>query len=232
LLLTYGLTGLAKAESPALTLLYYERPPFHYTGPDHKPAGILVEATERTLRQAGLSFTWEVRPPKRILNEVFDGRENTCSPGWFSTAERREKAIYSDPMMTAGPLVGIVNEQSRTKATTDARTTVASMDMIVVRDYLTRGSYLDRLLSDLPPSHVMRRTDVNVPSMLATVTAHHADMAMITEEEAAWFLPDAAPGLSIVHFADNERREERYLICSKLTDPALIARFNAALHTP
>lgn len=232
LLLSGGLTGSAKAESGSLTLLYYERPPFHYTGADHKPAGMLVEITERALRAAGLSFVWQVRAPKRILVEVFGGRANTCSPGWFTTPERQEKAALSDPMTMEPPLVGLVNEQSREKTSPDARTTFPAMGLILVRDYLSRGGYLDRLLSEQPPGHVMRRTTTDVPSMMATVAAHHADMALITEEEAAWFLPKAAPGLSVVHFADNDRREGRYLICSKLTDPALIERFNAGLRAP
>jgi polar amino acid transport system substrate-binding protein len=220
LLLASGLTGSANAERNALTLLYYERPPFYYTGPDHKPVGILVDATERTLREAGLSFTWEERPPKRILTEVFDGRANTCSPGWFTTAERREKAIYSEMTMIAAPLVGVVNDQSRRKASPDARATVSAMNMILVRDYMTRGSYLDRLLSDLPPGHVMRRTSFDVPSMLATLTAHHADMALMTEEEADWFVPRGASNLWVQHFADDHPREGRYLICGFRFDPA------------
>jgi len=218
----------AKAADDSVTLLYYERAPLHYTTPDNKPAGFIVDATERLLTAAGIPFTWVVRPAKRVLNEVFEGAANVCSPGWFLTDDRENKVLYSDAFMTAPPLIAVVNDEAKSKASSEASKTLAAMGTILVRDHLTRGSYLDRLLSSLPPDHVVHRTTTDVPSMLATVAARHADMAVMTEAEADYYLPQAGPGLSVLHFTDSAP-EGRYLICSRSTPPSLIERINAAI---
>ena len=223
-----GLTDPARAARDSVTLLYYERPPLHYTAADHKAAGTIVEITERALTDAGISFIWVAKPAKRLLNEVFDGPPNLCSPGWFLNDERREKAIFSKPLMIDRPLIGVVNESSKAKATGEARGTFAAMGTILVREHLTHGSYLEKVLSELPQTHIVQRTSIDVPSMLATVAAHHADLALMTEAEADYYIPQAGPGLSIARFADNVP-DARHLICSKQTDPDLIARINAAI---
>ena len=138
LLLSSGLAAPPKSDDGSLTLLYYDRPPFHYLGLDQKPTGSVVERTEKALTAAGLPFTWVLRPAKRVLTEVFEGRANTCSPGWFRAPEREEKARFSDALMTERPLVGVVRQGLLGKTSSDARATFAAMGSILVRDHLTR----------------------------------------------------------------------------------------------
>ncbi len=222
----------AGAEEPALSLYYYERPPFHYTDDQGQVAGSIAATTESLFRRAGLSLRWVRMPANRILNTLRGEQAAACSPGWYATPERRLDFRFSLPMLRDKPLIALVREDYPVPANTTAKSFFESPRLrLLAKQNFSQGAYMDALIARMPPARV-QRVAMEVPDMIRMLRADRADAVITTEVEAALFVH--AAGLSmgdfqIARFPDVPEVEYRYLLCSQAVSSATMARIDKAI---
>lgn len=99
LLFVWCLVSNASA-SPSLILLTDERPPFEYSDPDGRPAGVAVEIVRCALEKTGLPFEIKITSWKRAQLETQKGK----AAGFFSASHNVDRDKYAE-------LSGIVVDQ-------------------------------------------------------------------------------------------------------------------------
>ncbi|HEY4083738.1 MAG TPA: transporter substrate-binding domain-containing protein [Burkholderiaceae bacterium] len=220
-------------DESALRLYYYERPPFHYTNGQGQVVGTIVRATEETLRRAGLQFQWVSAPANRVLVALHNEKEPACSPGWYSTPERRTDFLFSKATMLDKPLIALVRADFLMPAGITAKVFFAMPNMrLLVKQNFSQGAYMNGLIDRMPPTHV-ERVALEVPRMVRMLRADRADAIITTEAEAALFVHAAGLSMNefkIVRFPDVPANEYRYLLCDHHVGTATVERINEAIN--
>ena len=221
-----------EADEPPLLLYYYERPPFHYAGDKGQVIGLVAEAAEETLRRAKLRFLWVSLPANRILSTLHSEKEIACSPGWYSTPERRADFQYSKALLPDKPLVALVRADF---AVPDRVTAKAFFDMphvrLLVKQNFSQGAYLNTLIAHIPPARI-QHVILDLPQMIRMLRADRADVVFSTEAEASFLVREAGLPMSdfkIVRFPDILATEYRYMLCGRGVSAETMARIDAAI---
>lgn len=89
-LFTLSLSSTASAEG-SLILLTDERPPFEFSDPDGRPAGVAVEIVRCALEQTGLPFEIKITSWKRAQLETQKGK----AAGFFSASQNASRDQYA-----------------------------------------------------------------------------------------------------------------------------------------
>lgn len=226
-----GADSNAAADAP-MTLYFYERPPFHYTGANGRPAGQFVETTERLLRRAGLRFEWVRMPANRILGTLRDGPAQACSPGWYNTPERRANFWLSKPLLRDKPLIALLRADFRVPPLVSAKVFLQMPGVrLLLKQNFSQGAYMDTLIARMPVDQVQRVT-AEVPVMVGMLKVGRADTIITTESEAELFIRQAGLAIDefqIVHFPDVPATEYRYLLCNRFIEPGIRTRIDGAI---
>jgi len=231
----------AAAEDAPLQLYYYERPPFHYTDESGHATGQFVERTALILHRAGLRFEWVRMPANRILATLRSVATPACSPGWYSTPERRADFWLSKAMLHDKPLIALLRADFAVPpgVTATAFFQMPSMRLLLKQNF-SQGSYMNALIERMPDSQV-QRVAAEVPAMVQMLKANRADAIITTEVEAALFVREAGFSMSefqMVHFPDTPDNEYRYIVCSQSIptrirtriDDAIVSQRSDAIH--
>jgi uncharacterized protein (TIGR02285 family) len=231
-LLWPGLAWGGGPAEPVLQLYYYDRPPFHYTDEQGQVVGTVVDATEEALRRARIQFHWVRMPVNRILTLMRKESRPACSPGWYSTPERRADFLFSKATVLDKPLIVMVREnfpvaEGITAKDFFERTTVR----LLVRQNFSQGAYMGALIARIPPQRV-ERVNLEVPRMLRMLQAGRGDAVLMTEAEAALFVREAGLQMSdfrVVRFPDIPAEEYRYILCDRVVGAGVMARIDSAI---
>lgn len=89
-LFTLSMSSTASAEG-SLILLTDERPPFEFSDPDGRPAGVAVEIVRCALEQTGLPFEIKITSWKRAQLETQKGK----AAGFFSASQNTSRDQYA-----------------------------------------------------------------------------------------------------------------------------------------
>jgi polar amino acid transport system substrate-binding protein len=231
LALLVGAVPFARASgAEPMTIYYYERPPFSVTDKDGGVSGLIIEPTRAAFGHVGIPITFEQTSIKRVLELVRDDAAPVCSPGWYRTADRMRFAKFTDPIYRDKPPIGIASKSLPVPPGTRIADLLAGDARLVVNDGFTYGHYLDPLIARKDPSQV-----IHLPRPLHgaidLVLAGRADLALVTEEDAASYAPNGVggPDYPILHFPDIPAGEARYIICSHSVADAVIDQLNEAI---
>ena len=221
----------AKAVEP-VSMLYYERKPFHYTLPNGKVEGLVVGPTEKAFASIGVPIKWELVPANRILLELENNARAACSPGWYRKPEREAYARFSAPIYKDRPLVGLVRADSRLKPGITARNLLSRPDThLLVKRNFSQGAYMDALIAKMPPQQLMS-SSMEVPTLVKMVHAGRADLIITTQEEIEIYVKQAELNMNdfgVLMFSDVPAVEMRYILCSQKLPAEVMDRLNGAI---
>lgn len=216
--------GLA-VQAQTVTLHYQERPPYSQTGADGQVSGLVATPAARALSQAGIPFRWALTPSQRQLALIQSGSGLHCGIGWFQTAERSERGLFSQPLYRDQAFGALVRAASTLSSglksgdlVGDARYTV------LLKEGYSYGQQMDALLARAaaPP----QRTHVDPPQMARMVAAGRADWMIVAPEEAQALL---SADLRLISFSDLPAGPSRHLYCSADLGAERLAGINRAL---
>lgn len=215
-----------------LTLYYYDRPPYTISNPNGRPTGYLIERTERALDKAGVSYEWKFSSVNRIFTDLKEGQLQVCSPGWYTSPERRNYARFTKAIYHDLPLVGLARSDSFLPESTTAAALLSRTDItIIIKQSVVYGAYLDPLLAKIPDANVLK-TSTDFPRSVKMIRAKRADLAIVAQEEIDTFIKNADLDINdfkVIHFTDVPGVEYRYILCSQAVSPDLITRINKAI---
>jgi polar amino acid transport system substrate-binding protein len=232
-LLTCLLTLLPQLACAAdLTLYYYDRPPYMKANASGGPSGYLIERTERVLKKAGISFEWQLSSVNRIFVDLKEGRSQMCSPGWYTSPERRKFASFTKSIYHDLPLVGLVRSDSPIAENTTAAAVLSQPGIVVLRkESVVYGAYLDSLLDKMSSANILR-TSTDFPNSVRMIYARRADMAIVAQEEIDTFIKNVGLERSefkLIYFSDEPALGYRHILCSRAVDPDLISKMDDAI---
>jgi len=215
-----------------LILYYYDRPPYMKMNPGAAPTGYLIERTERVLKKAGISYQWELNSVNRIFVDLKAGQLQVCSPGWYTSPERRKFASFTKPIYHDLPLVGLTRSDSPIPENTTAAAVLSQPHIVVLRkESIVYGAYLDNLLDKMPPENVLR-TSTDFPNSVRMIHAKRADMAIVAQEEIDTFIRNVDLDRSefkLIYFSDEPALGFRHILCSRAVPPELMSRIDDAI---
>jgi uncharacterized protein (TIGR02285 family) len=216
------------AGAAPLTLYYIEKPPYYHTE-QGEPTGFLLERTRAIFARAGLDVRFEPRPPKRILRELEQQRPDTCSIGWFKTAERERFAWFSRPIHRDAPMLVLTRKSLIDQVRGHAR--LADLLKSGLRLGLVDGFSYGELDGALKSARSLKVTAPPTQTVLM-LAAERIDYTLIDERELPYILAEAGlqdANLKTVRLPDIPAGQQRYLMCSGNLDPSLRQRIDEAI---
>ncbi|OYU46811.1 MAG: hypothetical protein CFE44_00255 [Burkholderiales bacterium PBB4] len=234
LVVAMALWPWASAWSADVTVVvqYRDKPPYSYTR-DGKPVGFLMERTLEIFRRAGIPWTTEEVPVKRITRDIQLDGTAVCSPGWYKLPEREAYALFSLPIHEDKPHLVLVGAHSaeRVRGVASLKELFAQPDLKLGKVSGTSyGGELDTMMANTAQT-VMDST-VTPLAMAKMIKFKRADYMLIDEEDYSFLNQrgeiDAAD-MKPVRFADMPPGLKRYLMCSKSVGAEALAKLNTAI---
>jgi polar amino acid transport system substrate-binding protein len=230
-----GATGNANAAQAAekpLKVLVFERPPYYASTADSGYAGLVATPAKMAFDKAGIPFEWVPTQPNGHLRAIEANWGPLCALGWFKRADREAFGQFSDLIYTDQPSKVMTRTDN---AAVQAHNTVRGLladKSLRMGDKLgySYGPYVDGLVAEFDPSRATVSLDET--GMARVLLGGRFDYMIVSEVEAVTLMDavaSAAEDIVLLTMSDIPPGNDRYLICSKATDPALITRFNRAL---
>lgn len=221
----------AAAREPIL-IEYRDKPPYSYTQ-NQQPKGLLIDKTAAIFKRAGLPYRLEEVPLKRILKDIQTAAKPTCSPGWYKLPEREQFARFSIAIHQDLPhvVLAAADAVAAVRAHRELRTLVRDPNLqLAIVDGVSYGPELDQVIADVP--RVPLRATVTALQLSKMLGFGRADYMFIDQEDLGYLdrLGEVTGrGVQRVDFPDAPAGLHRYLMCSKNTDDATLARINDAI---
>ncbi|MES2164804.1 MAG: transporter substrate-binding domain-containing protein [Pseudomonadota bacterium] len=224
------LPALAGAAAP-LELQIVQRPPYLEVLPGGAMDGIAVRPALAAFRKAGIEVTLREVPALRQLQRLKSNQERVCSVGWYKTRERLQFAKYSAALSQDTPWAAFTNLPAAPVGETTVRAMLANERLtVLLKVGFVYGDYLDQELSTMRAQGKLTHADM--PQVFRMIEVGRAQLTFAPIEEIQHYLKyySTSTGASqIITFAEMPAGYKRYLMCSKLVEDSLLARFNAAL---
>ncbi|WP_413203945.1 substrate-binding periplasmic protein [Rhodospirillum sp. A1_3_36] len=227
-----GNAGPARAAEKPLKVLVFERPPYYESRADGGYIGLVATPAKMAFDKAGIFFEWVQTQPNGHLRAIEANRGPLCALGWFKRADREVFGQFSDVIYTDKPsriMTRADNVAVQFHKTAQGMLADKSLRMGGKLGY-SYGSYLDGLVAGLDPPRVTVSQDET--GMARMLLGGRFDYMIVSEVEAMVLMDSlaaAAEDIVLLTMSDIPPGNDRHLICSKATDPGLIARFNQAL---
>ena len=216
-----------------LTISYFERPPYYYTGSDGQAQGCLVERTREILDQAGLDARFIHLTPTQILYVTRYSRRAHCSIGWFKKPEREAFASFSLPIYRNRPMVVLSSKAhaSTLAGYSEARNLFRDSKEVFGRLIaFSYGDYIDGLMQASGQTSYIKAQSQR--QLLQAVLEGRATYMLVAPEEVAEMIRDA--GFARTDFATHELADIpegnlRYLMCNQQINRDVLRRINRAI---
>lgn len=230
-LLTVAATVMHPIPQPAITLHYYERPPFYTGTVDGGVEGLVATPALRALSTARISYTIRSTPPKRQLAIIKQNIEPACMIGWLRTIEREKVGNFSSVLYRDRRPVAIARADNvalrsdRTLSATIGDSTLT----ILIKEGFSYGPKADAEIRNHP---VPMRTTAQTAEMLKMIFYRRADYFLLSQEEADELIARSSfrrQDFRYIFFSDMKSGIERRLWCTKQVDVAQMRALNAAI---
>ncbi|MES2300445.1 MAG: transporter substrate-binding domain-containing protein [Pseudomonadota bacterium] len=225
------MTGRAAAAAPLL-VTYIEKPPYYYTD-GMLATGFLLHAAQEVFAKAEVPIKLAGKPARRVLHDMQSNAMPTCSIGWFKLAEREAFAKFSAPIHQ-DKAMAVLTERSREAAVrkhASLRSLIETSGLrLGVVDGFSYGSYIDQLIREMPVT--VERALGSPINNLKKLALGRIDYTIVDVEELEYLAHEAQVSrghLAVLEFSDMPRGNQRYIMCSKKVDDALIDRLNQAI---
>jgi len=232
LLLPLSLSPVLAQEADPIAMYYDYRPPLITVDDSPQPGGILVEPLIKILARARIRVKWVRNPSKRGPAVMKSSTGNDCTFGWYKTAEREGFAVFSLPYYLDKPPAGLARADFNSVGWANAAELLKRRDLrVTLRLGVAYGDYLDELLDKMPAEQLTRVDTDSVP-IARMIHFGHTDLTILPIEEVSQVI--GAAGLKpsdfrILFFSDLPHQDYRYVVCSKATDPKVMAKINQAI---
>ena len=217
--------------APVLRLQIVQRPPYLMISPNGDVSGISVGPTVAAFKKAGIPIKWEEVPALRQLERLARNRERVCSVGWYKTAERERFAKFTDPVSQDSPWVGFANSSFTPPQNATVAAVLADPRMtVLLKNGYVYGAYLDQQIAAMKAQR--EETTGDMPQVFRMIAAGRAQLTFAPLEEIQYYLNAhliSATNTKIIAFKEIPAGYQRYLMCSKQVEDAVITQFNAAL---
>jgi polar amino acid transport system substrate-binding protein len=200
---------------------------------DGQPSGSYLPLAVAAARKAGLEFTLEALPQKRLLSEVSVNRPNYCALGIYVTPERAAYGKYSQPFFRDPPLI-VVAVRSKEAAFHQHRTFAAltgdtRLRLGVIAGY-AYGAVLDPVLSAM---HGNIETFVGTYNQnFAKIVAGRVDYVLSFPAEfetVSGRFPEYGQRLVRIDYPDIPAGVTRHFLCSKAVSDTLLEQLNGGI---
>lgn len=237
--LPYALTvcamaAAAEASAEPMVVSYISKPPYYYTEAG-QAKGFLLERSREMFRHAGIEPQFEERPAKRILSEMEQAQEPTCSIGWFKNPEREKFARFSVAIHQDQPMAVLTHADRAAKVRQHKSLQELTENLslrLVVTDGYSYGPYIDNLIATM--GRRVERASVSPVTNLRKVGVGFVDYAIVDVDELTYLrqMPELK-GLKLetVPFPDIPAGNVRYIMCARTIGVELMQRINTAIQT-
>lgn len=225
-LLTSALPCWAQ-KSQTVNLMFLERPPYATFHESKNPHGILIEPVEKAFQEAGISYRLLEVPVVRQLAILKANKDFDCGIGWFKREERAVYAKYSKAFFQDLPTVGIVATDSSLPNSAKLKDILSTTRLTwTVVDGYSYDPYVEGLMKEHKTP--LQTINGNLNNLVNMIDKNHASITMLARQEAQYYVnrEQFKGRLRIVDFSDVPAGEERYLLCSKKVDDALLEKIN------
>lgn len=222
-------TGVAQAEE--LRMLYFDRPPFYVTQ-QGKPGGLVLDPLAAVFEQADIQPLWLAMPPNRILYELREHPTPQCAPGWFATDERRQWAVFSEPIWRDGPMVALVHPARAVQVQRAGSLAAVLDDPDLALGFISgfsMGESIDRMIA--ARERKISRLSGSQLQLARMIASGRLDLTLVQIEEAALLATDAGGPVEIVPLSDLPPGRQRYLMCSQSVPDHVLEQINHAIRT-
>lgn len=220
----------AAAAAPPIELQIVHRPPYLVVQPDGMD-GISVRPAAAAFKRAGIEVIWKEVPALRQLQRLKSNQERLCSVGWYKTREREQFAKFTSAVSQDTPWAGFANLQARPAGKLTVHSLLADSELtVLMKAGFVYGDYLDREIAGMRAQR--KETHADMPQVLKMIEVGRAQITFAPIEEIQYYLKNFAlhSGESqIITFSEMPAGYKRHLMCSKLVEDEVIAKFNAAL---
>jgi len=216
------------SKTPTISLHYMDRPPYAVTGSNGQPTGVVASPAEKVFKIAKVPFVWMRTPVNRQFATIKENKGFDCALGFEKTTERAEFGKFTETIYTGQPLVALINPRIKVKNGVTL-TEMLSKYNILVKENLTQGDELTRIISQ-SPNRIL--TSVESVQMVQMIAHGHADFMMISNEEVDYFLKHGildSKDIRVLALPDVKRRFNRRIMCSKSVDDKIITKLDKAI---
>jgi polar amino acid transport system substrate-binding protein len=230
ILLLILLPGSAVAQS-TLKLQIVELPPYMIVTANNGVSGMVVDPVLAAFKKMEIPVEWQVVPAVRQLQQIKESKERLCSVGWYKTPEREKFAKFSKPILRDSAYVGMTNASYNpvNGASVDAILEDSRIE-VLVKSGFAYGDFLDQKFATMKAKRQVSYGDM--PQILKMIAARRADITFLPWNEVQYYIDIGLINksqINIITFRDMPIGYNRYLMCSRNVEDALIERFNAAL---
>lgn len=216
--------------SEELDVYYIDKPPYYYTSSEGLPSGFLLKITQMILDNAGIEYTIQEAPAKRVL-QILKNKENTLSPGWYKTIDRSEEYIYSDSIYQDSPsLIILSRDLYKDQKEISFEEILASGLKLVLVDGYSYGKWYDNHLQNYASNiEYLNTVTMNIIMM---ISRNRADWTLVNAEETMWlfeYYPHIAEDVRSISIQDSPRGNHRYLIFNPQVNEEIISRINVSI---
>ncbi|GEM_PF-6468530 len=214
-----------------LTIEYYERPPYAWTGADGKAHGMAVDPVRAALDKAGLAFRFVAVPSSRELVDIARADHPVCAVGRYKTPQREQQAKFSGMLMEERPYAAFTRADLPLGGETDLADLLGKPALrIVVKLQRSYGARIDEALASARSA--LMPISGNAFNAVRMVQSRRADVALLTLDEVDFVteaLGMAPSSYSIARLSGFDRGEKNYLMCSKASDDSMLRYIDAKL---
>jgi len=225
------LSGAAWPAPPELTVVWRDKPPYHYMD-NGVPQGFLLERAKTIFQVAGLPARFINEPQKRIWANLAHGATNYCSISWYRLPEREAVAQFSAPFHEDLPHSVLAAPKAIAQVQTHA--TLASLLAdpgltLGVVEGVSYGPTLDKMIRD-SKNQRMSRT-VEATQMMRMLSVNRASYMFVDREDWDYFRQQgqALQSLTRVDFPDMPPGLQRHIVCSKDVPADTMNKINQAI---
>ncbi|CAM3621236.1 substrate-binding periplasmic protein [Vibrio aquimaris] len=223
---TWAVSESSTHTNKKVTIYYYDREPLRFKTNSDYVTGILIDINRLVFENANISFDFNKRPFKRIMEELKNPSIKGCISGIYKTSERVNEYWYSDePLLIEKPFVVVINNEKISeipKTPTVAEVFTSDLKLGTYSGF-SYGAWFDKKMEEY---NVNRRDVSYVKDIKLTKSAHllhllaegRVDFVLMPYVEAKWILnhnEGISKYVSIVNVTDSPEQHSRYLVCSK-----------------
>ena len=227
-------TQVEKAASSieGLEIMFFKRAPYHMQDESGAVSGVFADRISKVMDQAGITFTWVLKPASWHLREVQNNDRPMCVSGWFKTPDRQAYGKFSDVVYHDAPFVVLTqNNNSAVLRHKSVKSLLADAELrFGAKQTFSYGAQFDRMFRDAKT--IIVSTPRKMLDMLRMLTEGIYDYTLVdqVESEEISRLPEGlGEQIVSIKMPDMPPSQFRYLVCTQQVDDSLIDQINGAI---
>lgn len=215
-----------------LEIMFFKRSPYHVQEDSGAVSGVFADRISKVMVQAGITFTWVLKPASWHLQEVQKNDRPMCISGWFKTPDRETYAKFSDVIYRDAPFVVLTrNNNNVVLHHKSVKNLLADTELrFGAKQTFSYGEQFDRMFRDAKTIIVSTPSEMlDMLNMLAEGLYDYTLVDLIESEELSRLSEDLGGQIVSIRMPDMPPSQGRYLVCTQQVDDALIEQIDKAI---